>query len=118
MSTIGFERLKRRSGGHRSHSGTSGNFLKAILRSGGTPPERAESDSALRQAMLLQLALKALDRVIAEYCGAQGRRPSYAALAQYLEERERELEPVAAGGTGVKAEIPALLQPQARSSAA
>ena len=117
MSTIGFERLKRRSGGHRSHSGTSGNFLKAILRSGGTPPERAESDSALRQAMLLQLALKALDRVIAEYCGAQGRRPSYAALAQYLEERELE-EPVAASGTGVKAEIPALLQPQARSSAA
>jgi hypothetical protein len=96
-----------------------GNFLQSILRSGGTPRGRAESDTALvRQALLLQLALKALDRVIAEYCGAtQGRRPSYDALAQYLEERERELEPEATSGTGAKAEIPALLQPQARAAA-
>jgi hypothetical protein len=119
MSTVGFGRLERRPGGHRSHSGTSGNFLKTMQRPGGTPRERAESDTALlRQALLLQLALKALDRVIAEYCGAtHGRRPSYAALAQYLEERERGLETVPASGTGAKVEIPALLQPQARAAA-
>jgi len=99
MSTVGFGRLKRRvSGDHRSGSGTGGNFLKTILGSGGAPSERAESDTALvRQALLLRLALKALDRVIAEYCDAtHGRPPSYAALAQYLEERERGLEPVPA----------------------
>lgn len=103
MSTVGFGRLKRRHSGDRSDSGTSGNFLKTILRSGGTPREHAESDTALlRQALLLQLALKALDRVIAEYRGAtQGRRPSYAALAQYLEERERRLEPVPVRIAGV-----------------
>lgn len=120
MSTIGFGRLKRRASSHQSGCGAGGNFLQAMLRSGGTPLGRPQSDTALvRQALLLQLALKALERVIAEYCGAtQGRRPSYAALAQYLEERERELEPEARGGTGAKAEIPALLQPQARASAA
>jgi hypothetical protein len=94
MSTVGLGRLKRRHSGHRSDSGMSGNLLKTILQSGGTPRERAESDTALlRQALLLQLALKALDRVIAEYCGAtRGRRPSYAALAQYLDEPERGLQ--------------------------
>jgi len=40
-------------------------------------------------------ALKALDRVIADYCSrARGRRPSYAALAQYLEEREHDAQPL------------------------
>ncbi len=102
MSTVGFGRLKRRVSGHRSDSGTGGSFLKAILRPGGIPRERAESDTALlRQALLLQLALKALDRVIAEYCGAtRGRRPSYAALAQYLDEPERGLRTVPARVTG------------------
>jgi hypothetical protein len=101
MSTLGFGRLKRRHGGHRNHTGTSGNFPKIIPRSGATPREHAESDTALlRQALLLQLALKALDRVIAEYCGATRRRPSYAALAQYLEERERGLEPALARAAG------------------
>jgi hypothetical protein len=103
MSTVGFGRVKRRHGGDRSDSGTSGNFLKTILRSDGTPREHAESDTALlRQALLLQLALKALGQVVAEYCGATQRsRPSYATLAQYLEERERRLEPVPARIAGV-----------------
>lgn len=116
MSTVGFGRLKRRASGYRSTSGTSGNFLKAILRSGGAPRENAESDAALRQALLLQLALKALDRVIAEYCGATRRRPSYAALAQYLEEREGGPEVVPVRDTGAKEEIPALLQPRASAA--
>lgn len=119
MSTVGLGRLKRRADGHRNGSGMGGNFPQSILRSGETPRGRAESDTALvRQALLLQLALKALDRVVAEYCGATRKRPSYAALAQYLEEREGDLEPEATSGTGAKAEIPALLQPQARASAA
>ena len=105
MSTAGFGRLKRR---------------RTILRSGGISRERAESDTVVvRQALLLQLALKALDRAIAEYCGAtQGRRPSYAALAQYLEQREVGPEAEPASGTGAKAEIPALLQPRVRAVAA
>lgn len=107
MSTVGFGR-----------AGMSGKLLETILRSGGTPGERGEGDTALvRQALLLQLALKALDRVIAEYCGATRQRPSYAVLAQYLDELERGLQPSAARGAGAK-EIPALLQPQARVSAA
>jgi hypothetical protein len=98
MSTVGFGRLKRRQGGHRSDSGMSGKLPETMLRSGGTPGDRSVSDTALvRQALLLQLALKALGQVVAEYCGAtQRRRPSYAALAQYLEERERGLQPVLA----------------------
>lgn len=120
MSTVGLGHLKRRGpGGHRSHFGMSGKRLETILRSGGTSGVRGESDTAqVRQALLLQLALKALDRVIAEYCGATRQRPSYAALAQYLEEREGELEPAPARDTGAKEEIPALLLPQARASAA
>lgn len=120
MSTVPFGRLKRRPSGDRSPSGMSGKLLEAILRSGGTPGERGESDAALvRQALLLELALKALDRVIAEYCGAtDGRRPSYAALAQYLDELERGLQPSAARDKGAKEEIPALLQAQPRAAAA
>jgi hypothetical protein len=120
LSTVGFGRLKRRAGDYRSGSGAGGDFLKTILRLDRAPRERAASDTALvRQALLLQLALKALDRVIAEYCGAtQGRRPSYAALAQYLEQREGRPEAEPASGTGAKAEIPALLQPRARAAAA
>ncbi|HKA39569.1 MAG TPA: hypothetical protein VKD25_07360 [Burkholderiales bacterium] len=101
MSTAGFGRLKRR---------------KTILRSDGIPPGRAESETVVvRQALLLQLALKALDRAIADYRSAtRGRRPSYAALTQYLEERERGEETEPANGTGAKEEIPALLQPAVR----
>ncbi len=114
MSTVGLG-LKRRAGGHRSGSGIGGDLLKTILRSGQAPRERGASDTALvRQALLLQLALKALDRVVAEYCGATRQRPSYAALAQYLEEREGGLEPAPARDKGAKEEIPALLQPAAR----
>lgn len=98
MGTISFGRLKRRNGGDRSGSGVKANFLKSILPPGGTPRARAESDTALvRQALLLQLALKALDRAIADYCGVtRQRRPSYAALAQYLDDCERGLESVPA----------------------
>jgi hypothetical protein len=118
MSTVGFG-LKRRAGSHRSGSGIGSDFLKTILRSGQAPREGAASDTALvRQALLLQLALKALDRVVAEYCGATRQRPSYAALAQYLEQSEAGPEAEPASGTGAKAEIPALLQPRARAVAA
>ena len=70
-----------------------------------------ETDAAVRQALLMQLALKALDRVIADYSGLTHRKPSYAALAQYLDELERGQV------TATRADTPALLQPRVRATA-
>lgn len=71
----------------------------------------AKGDAAVRQALLMQLALKALDRVIADYRGLTHRPPSYAALSQYLDELER------GEVTATRADTPALLQPRVRAVA-
>jgi hypothetical protein len=115
MSKAGNERLKRRaSGDHRQ---------KSARRPAGDAPAPAETDAAVRQALLLQLALKALDRIIADYSGLTRRQPSYAALERYLDELEgglqqpapaRAAEPLHASRT----ETPALLQPFPRAAAA
>jgi hypothetical protein len=113
MSKAGNERLKRRaSGGHRQKSARAGDA-----------PAPAETDAAVRQALLLQLALKALDRIIADYSGLTRRQPSYAALERYLDELEGGLQQPAPARTAEpphasRAETPALLQPFPRAAAA
>ena len=91
MGTVGFGRFKHGIGRSSAHATADAALLKAMRQSaaGATP---VDGDPAMvRQALLLHLALKALDRAIAEYCGGTGgRRPTYAALARYLDERERE----------------------------
>jgi hypothetical protein len=90
MTTVGFGRVKQAGDELQNGPEWDTGLLKEVLRTPG------EKDTVLvRQALLLQLALKALDRAIAEYCGgAGGRTPSYAALAQYLDEPERKAQPL------------------------
>ena len=101
MKIFSYERLVRRARG-------AGNGSPAPAAPLDGP---AESDAAVRQALLMQLALKALDRVIADYSGLTHRKPSYAALAQYLDELERGQV------TATRADTPALLQPRVRAAA-
>jgi hypothetical protein len=113
MSKAGNDRLKRRVSGDHSQ--------QKARRLGGDRRAPGETDVAVRQALLLELALKALDRVIADYSGLTCRRPSYAALTRYLDELERGLQPArvrAAEPPQGRAETPALLQPVPRAAAA
>jgi hypothetical protein len=91
MGTIGFGRVKHGNGRSRVHAGADPDpaLLKTMPRSAAAARPIENDPAVVRQALLLHLALKALDRAIAEYCGGTGRRrPSYAALARYLDERE------------------------------
>ena len=113
MTKAGNDHLKRRASGRHSQQGAR--------RVGGDRHAPAETDAAVRQALLLELALKALDRVIADYSGLTRRRPSYAALTRYLDELERGREPGrprAVEAPHGKTETPALLQPLPRAAAA
>jgi hypothetical protein len=97
MTTVGFGRVKHAGDEFRDDAERVAGLLRRVSRRSATPGRAGEKDTVVRHALLLQLALKALDRVIADYCGgARGRRPSYAALAQYLEERERDAQPLPA----------------------
>lgn len=95
MTTFGFGRVKQVGDELQNGPERDAGLLKEVLRSE-TSSGPGEKDTVLmRQALLLQLALKALDRAIAEYCGgAGGRTPSYAALAQYLDQPERKAQPL------------------------
>ena len=108
VGTVSNGRLKRRAGG--------GHSQMEARRAGGDRRAPAETDAAVRQALLLQLALKALDRIIADYSELTRRQPSYAALEHYLDELERGgLQPAPARAVeppqASRAEMPALLQP-------
>jgi hypothetical protein len=117
MSTVGYGRLKHHPG-YPAGSREGGNVVHVLRRSGAQRRPPAEGDTALvRQALLLQLAMKALDRIIADYSGLTQRRPSYAALARYLEDLERGPQPAPARAADAPTrsssttETPALLQP-------
>jgi hypothetical protein len=99
MKILGYERPKRRA----ANAGQ-----EPARRLGGDRRAPAAGDTAVRQALLMQLALKALDRIIADYRGLTHRKPSYAALAQYLDELER------GEVTATRADTAALLQPRVR----
>jgi hypothetical protein len=120
MTTI--SRVKRRARGSPGDSPAGGSVVDAAPRFGADQRPRPASDTAVRQALLLQLALKALDRIIADYSGATQSRPSYAALAQYLDELERG-QPAARSAEAPRkgsssTETPALLLPLPRATAA
>jgi len=114
MGTVSNGRLKRRAGG--------GHSQMEAHRFGGDRRAPAETDAAVRQALLLQLALRALDRIIADYSDLTSRQPSYAALERYLDELERGLQPAPARAVeppqASRAEMPALLQPPIPRAAA
>jgi hypothetical protein len=113
MKTLSYESLKRRASAAAGRVRSGGH---ATARRSGGEDRRvpAENDAAVRQALLLQLALKALDRIITDYSNLTRRPPSYAALACYLDELERSSS---GKNSGAASETPALLQP-ARATAA
>jgi hypothetical protein len=125
MKILNYESLKRRASAAAGR-GRTGGHATARRSGGGDRRVPAGNDAAVRQALLLQLALKALDRIITDYSNLTRRPPSYAALACYLDELERGPQPAPAGipgasssgkNSGVQSETPALLQP-ARATAA
>ena len=84
MSTVNHGRLKRINAEFRGDEAVEIDILEVMLRMGEVARTRTESDTRL-----VRLALKALDRAIAEFCGRTGQRyPSYLALAKHLEERD------------------------------
>ena len=84
MSTVSHGRLKRVNAEFRGDEAVEIDILEVMLRMDEVSRARIDSDTKL-----VRLALKALDRAIADYCSHTGQRyPSYAVLAKYLDERE------------------------------
>ena len=84
MSTVNHGRLKRIHAEFRGDEAVELDILEVMLRMGEVSRTRIDCDTRL-----VRLALKALDRVIADYCAKTGQRyPAYPALVKFLDERE------------------------------
>jgi hypothetical protein len=84
MSTVNHGRLKRIHAEFRGDEAVEIDILEVMLRMGEVSRTRIDCDTRL-----VRLALKALDRVIADYCAKTGQRyPVYPALVKFLDERE------------------------------
>lgn len=84
MGTVNHGRLKRISAEFRGDEAVEIDILEVMLRMGEVSRTRIDADTKL-----VRLALKALDRAIADYCGRTGQRyPTYVALAKHLDERD------------------------------
>lgn len=81
MNRFGHGRLRRMAAELRGDEAVAIDILEVSLRMGEVARTRIETDT-----MLVRLALKALDNVIAQCCLETGARyPSYKALLRYLE---------------------------------
>lgn len=84
MSTISHGRIKRVNAEFRGDEAVEIDILEVMLRMGEVSRTRMDCDTKL-----VRLALKALDRAIADYCGRTGQRyPTYSLIVKHLEERE------------------------------
>lgn len=84
MSTVSHGRVKRINAEFRGDEAVEIDILEVMLRMGEVSRTRIECDTKLAR-----LALKALDRAIAAYCGRTGQRyPTYSVLVKFLDERE------------------------------
>lgn len=84
MDTNHAGRLRRIHAEFRGDEAVEIDILEVMLRMGEVSRSRIDCDTKL-----VRLALKALDRAVAEYCAKTGQRyPGYPALAKYLDERE------------------------------
>ncbi len=84
MSTVNHGRLKRMQAEFRGDEAVELDILEVMLRMDEISRTRIECDTKL-----MRLALKALDRAIADYCAKTGQRyPAYPALVKFLDERE------------------------------
>jgi hypothetical protein len=84
MSVSSHGRVKRIHAEFRGDEAVEIDILEVMLRMGDVSRTRIEGDTRL-----VRLALKALDRVMAEYTNKTGQRyPSYIVLMKYLDELE------------------------------
>jgi hypothetical protein len=84
MSGSTHGRVKRIHAEFRGDEAVELDILEVMLRMGEVSRTRIESDTRL-----VRLALKALDRVMADYTGKTGQRyPSYIVVMKYLDELE------------------------------
>jgi len=89
MSTVNHGRLKRMHAEFRGDEAVELDILEVMLRMDEISRTRIECDTKL-----MRLALKALDRAIADYCAKTGQRyPAYPALVKFLDERELATQP-------------------------
>lgn len=80
MNRMGHGRLRRITAEFRGDEAVALDILEVALRMGEVARTRAEADT-----MIMRLALRALDRMIAEYCQETGARyPSYQTLSRHL----------------------------------
>ena len=83
MSTTNHGRVKRIHAEFRGDEAVEIDILEVTLRMGEVARTRIDCDTRL-----VRLGLKALDRVIADYCERTGQRyPNYLALARHLDEK-------------------------------
>jgi hypothetical protein len=83
MGTVSHGRMKRINAEFRGDEAVEIDILEVMLRMGEVARTRIECDTKL-----VRLALKALDRAVAECGGRTGQRyPTYAVLAKFLDER-------------------------------
>ncbi|HXF68094.1 MAG TPA: hypothetical protein VNK67_15535 [Burkholderiales bacterium] len=84
MKPVNHGRIKRIHAEFRGDEAVEIDILEVMLRMGEVSRSRMECDTKL-----VRLALKALDRAIAEYCSRTGQRyPTYSVLARHLEETD------------------------------
>jgi len=84
LGTVNHGRVKRMHAEFRGDEAVELDILEVMLRMDEVSRTRIECDTKL-----MRLALKALDRAIAEYCARTGLRyPAYLALVKFLDERE------------------------------
>lgn len=89
MNRFGHGRLRRITAEIRGDEAVAIDILEVSLRMGEVARTRIESDT-----LLVRLALKTLDSVIAQCCSETGSRyPSYKALLRYLDGRAGHAEP-------------------------
>jgi hypothetical protein len=88
MSSGNHGRVKRINAEFRGDEAVDVDILEVTLRMGEVARSRLESDTRL-----VRLALKALDRAMAEYCARSGQRyPTYVLLSKFLDERGAAIE--------------------------
>lgn len=84
MASLNQGRIKRIQAELRGDAAVELEILEVMLRMGEVARTRVECDTKL-----VRLALRALDRVIGDYCAKTGQRyPTYALLAAHLDERD------------------------------
>jgi hypothetical protein len=84
VASLNQGRIKRIQAELRCDAAVELEILEVMLRMGEVSRTRVECDTKL-----VRLALKALDRVITDYCARTGQRyPTYGVVASHLEERD------------------------------